>query len=127
MTRFLAICLGGALGTGARYLVTLWMARWAGTAFPWATLAINAVGSFLVSLILVVALATEALSPTSRMTLTIGVMGGFTTYSTFNHDTLNYFQQGDWRLGLANLVATVLGCLASGWLGFAVGRALTAG
>lgn len=126
MTRFLSICLGGALGTGARYLVSIWMVRWAGTDFPWGILAINLVGSFLLSLILVVALATDALSPTLRMTLTIGVMGGFTTYFTFNQDTLTYFQQGDWRLGFANLGATVLGCLAAGWLGFAVGRGLTA-
>ena len=53
------------------------------------------------------------LSPTLRLALTTGVMGGFTTYSTFNYETLRYFQESSWLLGFANLGATVLACLAA--------------
>jgi len=124
MTRFLWICLGGAVGTGARYLLSGWLARAAGPGFPWGTLAANVIGSFLLGLIMQVALGTDLLSPTLRLTLTTGVMGGFTTYSTFNYETLQYLQQNDWLMGALNLSATVVACLAAGSLGLVAGRLL---
>ncbi|HEV2851900.1 MAG TPA: fluoride efflux transporter CrcB [Thermoanaerobaculia bacterium] len=124
MARFLWICLGGAAGTGARYLLSGWLARTAGPGFPWGTLAVNVLGSFLLGLILQVALATETFPPTLRLALTTGVMGGFTTYSTFNYETLQYFQQDEWLLGLASLGATVTSCLVAGILGVFAGRLL---
>lgn len=127
MTRFLAICLGGAIGTGARYLVTVWMARWAGTDFPWAILAINVLGSFLLAVILTLTVAAGTFPPTLQLALTVGVMGGFTTYSTFNYDTLRLLERGEGALALANVAATVLGCLAAGWLGWVAGRSLSGG
>jgi CrcB protein len=122
MARFLWICLGGAAGTGARYLLSGWLLRAAGPGFPWGTLAVNVIGSFLLGLIMQVALATDLLSPTLRLTLTTGVMGGFTTYSAFNYETLQYLQQNDWRLASLNLVVTVVVCLAAGSLGLVTGR-----
>ena len=124
MTRFLWICLGGAVGTGARYLLSGWLARAAGPGFPWGTLAVNVTGSFLLGLIMQIALGTDLLSPTLRLTLTTGVMGGFTTYSTFNYETLQYLQQNDWLMGALNLSATVVACLAAGSLGLVAGRLL---
>jgi fluoride exporter len=124
MTRFLWICLGGAVGTGARYLLSGWLARAAGPGFPWGTLAVNVIGSFLLGLIMQVALGTDLLSPTLRLTLTTGVMGGFTTYSTFNYETLQYLQQSDWLMGSLNLSVTVVACLAAGSLGLVAGRLL---
>lgn len=124
MARFLWICLGGAAGTGARYLLSGWLLRAAGPGFPWGTLAVNVLGSFLLGLIMQIAIATDLLSPTLRLTLTTGVMGGFTTYSTFNYETLQYLQQNDWVLGSLNLVATVAVCLAAGSLGLVAGRLL---
>lgn len=125
MARFLWICLGGAAGTGARYLLSGWLLRVAGPSFPWGTLAVNVLGSFLLGLLMQVALTTDLLSPTARLALTTGVMGGFTTYSTFNYETLQYFQQDDWLLGLANVGVTVAACLAAGVLGLLSGRLLT--
>jgi CrcB protein len=112
MTRFLLVCLGGALGSGARYLVVL--------ATPAAgTLIVNLAGSFLLALIM------EMIPPSDlRVMLTVGVMGGFTTYSTFNYETTSYFRQGAWTLGAVNVAATVLGCLIGGLAGLAVARAL---
>ncbi|MEK6609115.1 MAG: CrcB family protein, partial [Myxococcota bacterium] len=88
------ICFGGALGTGARHAVGLWMQRALGGAFPWGTLTVNVAGSFLLGAIAEVASSGERMSPTLRLALTTGVMGGFTTYSTFNHETLRHFQSG---------------------------------
>jgi len=124
MERFFWICLGGAAGTGARYLLSGWLARTAGPGFPWGTLAVNVLGSFLLGLIMQVALATETFPPTLRLALTTGVMGGFTTYSTFNYETLQYFQQDEWLLGLTNLGVTVAACLIAGVLGLFAGRFL---
>jgi fluoride exporter len=124
MARFLWICLGGAAGTGARYLLSGWLLRLAGPGFPWGTLAVNVLGSFLLGLLMQVALTTELLSPTARLALGTGVLGGFTTYSTFNYETLQYFQRDEWLLGFANLGGTVAACLAAGVLGVLAGRFL---
>lgn len=124
MSRFLWICLGGAAGTGARYLMSGWLLRALGPGFPWGTLAVNVLGSFLLGLIMQVALTTTLISPTLRLGLTTGVMGGFTTYSTFNYETLQYLQQNEWLAAGANLAATVLVCLVAGALGVLTGRLL---
>jgi CrcB protein len=126
MARLLWISLGGAVGTAARYLLSGWVLRAAGPGFPWGTLAVNTIGSFLLGLLMQVALGSTLFSPTLRLTLTTGVMGGFTTYSTFNYETLRSLQDGAWLIAFANLGATVLGCLAAGLLGFSLGRWLTA-
>ncbi|HSF38686.1 MAG TPA: fluoride efflux transporter CrcB [Thermoanaerobaculia bacterium] len=125
MARFLWICLGGAIGTGARYLLSGWLLRAAGAAFPWGTLAVNVLGSFLLGLLMEVSLTTDLLPPTLRLALATGVMGGFTTYSTFNYETLRFFQEDAWLLGFLNLGATVAACLIAGVLGLLTGRLLT--
>lgn len=127
MERFLWVCLGSALGGGARYLTAQLAATLLGAAFPWGTLTVNVVGSFLIGLIMHVGLTTELISPTMRLFLTTGVMGGLTTYSTFNYETLGFLQEGAWELGLANLLGTVVLCLAAGVLGLAAGRAIAGG
>jgi CrcB protein len=124
MLRLLAICLGGAVGTAGRYLLATWLPTVAGTAFPWATLAVNVIGSFLLGAIMQAGTTTALLSPTVRLALTTGVMGGFTTYSTFNYETLNLFSEGAWSAGFLNIGITVLACLAAGIGGVALARFL---
>ena len=120
MYRFLLICLGGALGTGARYLIALEAPRLLGTAFPYGTLTVNVVGSFLVGAVMHVGLTTNLMSPELRLMLTTGVMGGFTTYSTFNYETMEYLRQGDFSLAAVNVAVTVILCLLAGALGLAL-------
>jgi CrcB protein len=127
MARFLWICLGGAIGTGARYLLSGWLARSTGAGFPWGTLAVNALGSFLLGFLMQVSLTTGLLPPTLRLALTTGVMGGFTTYSTFNYETLQLFEDEAWLLGFANLGVTVSVCLIAGLSGLLAGRLLAGG
>jgi len=122
ISRFLWICAGGAVGTGVRYLLSGWTLLLLGTAFPWGTLAVNVLGSFLVSALMHVALATKMIPPTLRLALTSGVLGGFTTYSTFNYETLQYLQEGAWAMAGLNVATTLLVCLAAGALGVAVAR-----
>ncbi len=124
MTRFLLICLGGAIGTGARYLTAIWAAASLGASFPFGTLIVNTLGSFLIAFLMQMATATELLSPDLRLMLTTGVMGGFTTYSTFNYETTGYFRAGAWAAGALNIGATLIGCLVAGLAGLALARAI---
>jgi len=122
MVRFLLICLGGAIGTGARYLVAIETPRLLGTSFPYGTLIVNVVGSFLLGAVMHVGLTTAMMAPTVRLVLATGVMGGFTTYSTFNYETLEYLREGAFGIAALNVAVTLVVCLAAGALGLALAR-----
>jgi len=122
MSQLLLACLGGAAGSGARYLVGLGMARWLGGAFPWGTLLVNVAGSFAVSVIVDLTVHHGVLPAGSRPLLVAGVLGGFTTYSSFNYEVLAFLQRGQWLPAGLYLAATVAGCLAAGMAGMAVAR-----
>jgi len=122
MQLFLLICLGGALGTGARYLLGVSVQMAFGPTFPMGTLVVNLIGSFLISLFMYVGVEKGLLSTTVRMVLCTGVLGGFTTYSSFNFETMRFWQQGAIGLGFANVAVTVVGCLAMGGLGLLTGK-----
>ena len=123
MGRLALISLGGAFGTAARYLLSVWLLRTLGPAFPYGTLAVNVIGSFLLGVIMQAGLDTTILSPTARVVLGTGVMGGFTTYSTFNYETLQYLQQGAWAAAGLYVATTLFVCLAAGGLGVWLARA----
>jgi CrcB protein len=125
--RLLLICLGGAIGTGARYLIAIGVPRLLGTSFAYATLTVNVVGSFLLGAVMHVGLTTNLMTPGLRLVLTTGVMGGFTTYSTFNYETMEYLREGAFRLAGLNVAATLLLCLLAGALGLASARWLVGG
>jgi fluoride exporter len=127
MSRVFLVALGGALGSVARYGVGVAAPRVLGAGFPWGTLLVNVVGSFLIALVMHLAVATAAISPSARLFLTTGVMGGFTTYSTFNYETLNLVGERLWGVAALNVAVTVVGCLVAGVLGQAAGRAMAGG
>lgn len=120
--RLLWIGLGGAMGCVARYLLDGWVQRLAPGSFPIGILVVNVLGSFLLGLAMTLLEARGALDSTLRVTLAAGVLGGFTTYSTFNYQTLELWRQRDWATGGLNLVATVVLCLLAGALGLGLGR-----
>lgn len=122
--RWLWIGLGGAGGTLLRYAISLWAPRLFGTTFPAATLVVNLLGSFLIGAIMHVGLTTTMISPTTRLALTTGVMGGLTTYSTFNYETIQLVRSGAWAVGVLNVGVTFVGCLVAGVLGLVVGKAI---
>jgi CrcB protein len=119
MERVLWVCLGSAIGGGARYLLSGWLLKILGPAFPYGTLAVNAIGSFLIAGLMYAGVDKAMVSPTLRLTLTVGVLGGFTTYSTFSYETMKSLQDGAWGVAIANVLVTVLGCLAACLLGWA--------
>jgi CrcB protein len=125
MARLLWISAGGAIGTAARYLVSVALANALGPALPYGTFAVNVVGSFLLGVIMQAGAGQDAvLSPTTRVVLGTGVMGGFTTYSAFNYETLRFVESGSWGTAGLYVAVTVAVCLAAGALGVVVGRAV---
>jgi fluoride exporter len=124
MARLLFIGFAGALGTMARHLVALWAGRVLGTGFPYGTLSVNVAGCFLIALIAQISITTTLISPTVRLTLSTGFMGGLTTYSSFNYETTRFLQDRAWSTGLTNFGVTVMTCFAAGLLGYAVGLRL---
>lgn len=124
MGRLLAICLGGAVGTGARYLLSEWVTATLGTSFPWATFLVNAIGSFLVAVVVYAGFEASAISPTMRLALGTGLMGGFTTYSTFSLETMRLLDSGSPGLAALYVLATVTVCLCACMAGWATARAI---
>ena|SRR5215510_7265606 len=122
--RLLLVALGGALGSAARYLTAVAAAAWLGPGFPYSTLAVNLVGSFLIGLIQQVAVDSSLLSENARHFLTTGVMGGLTTYSAFSYETVRLMETSTWTAAWLNVVLTTTLCLALCVLGIAAGRGL---
>ena len=111
--------MGGALGTGLRYGISIWTAKLFGPELPYGTLAVNIIGSFLMGLIMYLSLRSELISPELRPILTTGIMGGFTTYSAFNYEILELIRNGNWSWGAGYFLTTSVLCLTAGLTGIA--------
>ena len=122
MKETLWVGAGGLAGAVARHLVSTWVTTWLGSAFPYATFLINVTGSFLLGL-LVGMLQGHAVSPIVPLSLGVGFLGAYTTFSTFTYETVRLLEDGSVFLAGANVVASVLVGLLSGIVGLAVGRA----
>jgi CrcB protein len=121
-TTFLAVALGGALGASGRYVLSTALQRLLGDGFPWGTLGVNLLGSFLLGL-LFAAVQREAIPPEFQGLLAVGVLGSFTTFSTFSLETLTLFHEGAW----GRAIAYVLGSLLLGLAAVALGVSLAGG
>jgi fluoride exporter len=124
MERVLLVALGGALGSVMRYLTTLLAARWLGSDFPWGTLAVNVVGSFLIGVVYELGSDALKVSPEARLFLGTGVMGGLTTYSAFSYETARMMQVEAWSTAAVYAVGMAAASVALCLLGIAAARAL---
>jgi CrcB protein len=124
MERFFWVCFAGAVGTGVRYLVGLWTTKRWGAEFPYATLVVNVTGCFLAALLVQATLGVSWISPTLRLTLMVGFLGGLTTYSSFNQETTSLFVDGATTAAVANLAANLVGGGLAGVAGLVLGRRL---
>jgi fluoride exporter len=122
MLNYFWIGLGGALGSVARYWASGVAARWFGETFPWGTLIVNVSGSMLIGFF-AAATGTEGrwiVSPASRQFIMLGVLGGYTTFSSFSLQTLNLAREGDYFRAGANTLLSVILCLGGVWIGHAL-------
>jgi len=118
------IAVGGAVGAVLRYLVSTGVYQWWGRGFPWGTLVVNVVGSLAMGLLYVLLLERAISGPEWRAGLLIGLLGAFTTFSTFSIETLMLVEQGEPTKAAANALFSVGVCIGAAWLGVAAGRQL---
>jgi CrcB protein len=124
---YLWVAIGGALGSMARFWLANTMAVWTGAEFPWGTLLINVIGSFVISFfgMLTGTAARFAVPYEARIFVTVGLCGGFTTFSSFSLQTIDLLRTGQPFRAVLYVAASVILCLAACALGFAAATAIT--
>lgn len=125
MNQLIGIALGGAFGSVLRFLVSSGVYQWLGRGFPYGTLAVNLIGSFLIGFLTeVLILQRITFGAEYRAAILVGVLGGFTTFSTFSLETLLLIEQGNLPKAGLNVLISVCACLFATWLGLLTGRTL---
>lgn len=127
MVTYLWVALGSALGGMARFGCASLVTRWLGHPFPWGTLLVNVAGSLLIGFVATMMAPDGRLlvAPDARAFVMIGVLGGFTTFSTFSLETLHLARDGEWLWAGSNVVLSMVLCLLSVWLGHVAATALS--
>lgn len=113
------VAFGSAIGGAGRYAVSGFMARLVGETFPWGTMTVNVVGSLVITLIATLTGPDGRvyMAPVARQCILVGVLGGFTTFSSFSMQTLALAQDGEWGRVAGNIVGSLILCLAGAWAG----------
>ena len=124
MTQTLAIAGGGALGALLRFWVSGWVYGLAGRGFPYGTLAVNVLGSLAMGAAYVLLVERMNVGPEVRALLLVGLLGAFTTFSTFSLETLNLIEDGELVKAVANMALSVALCVFAAWVGMLSGRQL---
>lgn len=107
-------CAGGGL---TRYYLSGWLYSLLGRAFPYGTFAVNVIGAYFIGLIMELSLRSTLIPSTLRLGLTVGFMGGLTTFSTFSYETYKLLEDGQFLVAFANIMFSVAVCLLFTWLG----------
>ncbi|OUD14652.1 camphor resistance protein CrcB [Thioflexithrix psekupsensis] len=119
--QLIAIGLGGAIGSLARFWLATGVYAWLGRDFPWGTLLVNLLGSFLIGF-LAFFLADRALAVEWRAAIFMGFLGAFTTFSTFSLETIALLQIGEVTRAFLNIIVSVFCCLLATWLGMILAK-----
>ncbi|GAV31017.1 putative fluoride ion transporter CrcB [Coriobacteriaceae bacterium EMTCatB1] len=121
-TDVLIVAAGGAVGAAARYVLGGWLTDRFGTAFPWHTFVINVSGAFALGVLMALSVERGIVTPQWRLALGVGVLGGYTTFSTLSYESIALLSQGSYALGLLNMFGSGAAGLLAAWLGLATGR-----
>ena len=119
----LYVALGGAIGAAFRYLVSGWLGAWLGPDFPWGTFFANISGSFLIGIVLAL-VDVGTLPAGARLFLAVGVLGGYTTFSSFSYESLGLVADGSVFLALLNVFGQLAAGLVFVYLGVVLGRVI---
>jgi len=125
MKKIIIVGLGGFMGSALRYMLSITVYRLLGTNFPYGTFVVNVLGSFLIGFVMGLVENGVLITSNWRVFVTIGLLGGFTTFSSFSHETVQLLKQGAILTAVANVVYTVLSCLAATWAAGIGARLLT--
>jgi fluoride exporter len=124
MTKYLMVAIGGALGSVLRFWVGGYVSNRMGSRFPYGTFVINVTASFLIGLILTLLAERSHWSANWRYFIPIGFIGGFSTFSAFEYETFQSFQNGEVLMAGLNVVLSVIVGFVSVWLGVITGRSM---
>jgi fluoride exporter len=122
LKNFLAISVAAIVGANLRYLLSRIAARQFGPVFPYGTLVINVVGSFIVGFFIIWTTERVLIDPRWRLLVVIGFCGSLTTFSSYAFETMAYFEQGQWGLMAVNILSNNLLCLGAALAGMTLGR-----
>lgn len=124
MEKILIIGLGGGIGSVVRYLVSQWtVQRWGGT-FPYGTLLVNVVGCLVIGFFMFLITERLIVHPYWRLLISVGFLGGLTTFSSFSYETLRLLQDAEYLLAMANVLTNCIVGFIATWLGIALARSL---
>ncbi len=124
MNQIVAVAVGGAAGSLLRFWMSTWVYAVAGRAFPYGTLAVNVLGCLAMGFLFVLFVDRLSDNVVWRAGILIGVLGGFTTFSTFSIETFNLMEQGEWLKAATNAMGSLVLCIGATWLGAILGRQL---
>ncbi len=120
----LAVAVCGGLGCLSRYFISGWVYDLLGRDFPYGTFVVNIAGAFIIGFLMEFGLRSTLIPPTLRMGITIGFLGGLTTFSTFSYETFRLLEEGNFVTASANILVSVLVCLLFTWVGISAARFL---
>jgi CrcB protein len=118
------VALFGAIGCVSRYWLSGWTYQALGRGFPYGTLVVNVLGSFIIGLLMEFSLRSTLLPAALRTGLAIGFLGGLTTFSTFSYETFRLLEEGNFLLAAVNILTSVMVCLLFTWLGIMAARSI---
>jgi CrcB protein len=116
------VFVGGGIGATFRYSLQGAVYKLTGTQFPYGTLLVNVLGCLAIGLLMTAFEERFLVNPSLRLFLTIGILGGFTTYSSFSYETVSMLREGNYFAGTANVLYTTLNCLGATWIGTVIGK-----
>ena len=122
MRQMLAIAAGGAAGSLLRFWMSNWVHSFAERSFPYGTLVVNVLGCLLMGFLFVLFIDRLSDNPVLRAGILIGVLGGFTTFSSFSIETFHLIEQGAWIKAVANMSGSLALCVGATWIGVILGR-----
>ncbi len=124
MNQVVAVAVGGAAGSVLRFWMSTWVYALVGRAFPYGTLAVNVLGCLAMGFLFVLFVDRLSDNVVWRAGILIGVLGGFTTFSSFSIETFNLMEQGEWLKAAGNAAGSLILCIGATWLGVILGRQL---
>lgn len=122
MLKVMLVAVGGGIGATTRYLVSTWAAERFGTDFPYGTLIVNVVGCFIIGAFMTVTTERLIVSPYWRLLVTVGFVGGLTTFSSYSYETFKLLQEADIMMAMYNLLANLIVGFFATWLGISAAR-----
>ena len=122
MLKIIMVAVGGGIGATTRYLVSMWAAERFGTNFPYGTLIVNVIGCFIIGAFMTLTTERMIVSPYWRLLITVGFVGGLTTFSSYSYETFKLLQEADVMMAMYNLMGNLIIGFFATWLGITAAR-----